>query len=324
MKTLACSCFFAVCYSAIALEPPAKPQIQDKRTWTMTNSFGVGYRNDRQRWRENSFHANLENFSTIQGNYQWEMAWERIILRFNADYGWMISGDLSFKGIGIPYRTTQQVFPSFSIGSGYTADIYPTIGARIRFWKYRNGSASFIPYLGYIYSHFNASPRKNQLQTPSGTTGFSSLSFTRAIQQDWFGPLVEGHILFSWLDQWKLDLFYRYTHLKFRETFSQMLSHFSVDGAGTVNTSSIRVSAKGDSFRTQLGGADFSYRSKHHWQFGAHFEGSATWCNTGDSIVRVNTDSFYPSTSQSNTATKENVSVHWTTYAGSLYAAYWF
>lgn len=291
----------------------------------MTNSFGVGYRRDRQRLHEPTYTAYLDNFNSTTMQYQMIFAWERLILRLSADYGWLVSGNLSYKGLKTPFQTTEQDFGTFSISSGYNVDVLPAIACRIVFWHIGcKGCLSFIPALGYTYSHFNAVPQGRKESTPPGLNGFTTLEFIRPIQQDWYGPTMEGRIGFSWDKAWHFDVFYQYTHLNFRQTFSQSVSNFFLNGGGTVNTSTIRFSSKGTSFRTQLGGADFSYRSPCNWQLGSHFEGSATWSNTGKSIVRTVRDIFVPASPETRSTSTEQLSLHWTRYLVNFYGSYWF
>lgn len=295
----------------------------EERTWTMTNSFGLGYRHDRQKLLQPSYVAYLDNFNTTTMQYQMLFAWERLILKLTADYGWLINGNLSFKGFLAPFQTPQQNFGTFSIASGYTVDVLPSIGCRIPFWHFAcyKGCLSFIPSLGYSYSHFNAFPMGRKQSTPTGSSGFTTLEYTRPIQQDWYGPAMEGRIAFFWDAEWRFDIFYQYTHLNFRQTFSQAVSNFY---PGAIDTASIRYSSKGHTLRTQLGGCDFSYRSPNHWQLGAHFEGSATWSNTSRTIVRMVRDFFLPAPSEARSTATEQLSAHWTRYLLNFYGSYWF
>ncbi len=307
-------------------KPPGWKPPSEERSWTMTNSFGAGYRRDRQRLIEPTYIAYLDNFNSAYMKYQMEFNWERLLLKLSADYGWLINGDLSFKGLLAPFQSPQQNFGTFQMASGYTVDVQPAIGARIKFWKFdcNRSSLSFIPALGYTYTHFNAAPRGRKTSTPAGLTGFTALEFTRPIQQDWYGPYAEGRIAFAWKERIRFDVFYQYTHLNFRQTFSQSVSNYYLAGPGAIDTSTIRVSSKGKTLRTQLGGADISYRSPCHWQIGTHFEGSATWSNTSNSIVRIVRDFFLPSSSHTQTAYNENLSAHWTRYLINIYGSYWF
>ncbi len=290
----------------------------EERGWKMFNSFAVGYRRDRQRLLEPTYTAYLDNFNTTTMTYQMLFSWERLILKLSASYGWLINGKLAFKGFLPPFQPPQQNFGTFSIASGYTVDVLPAIGCRIPFWQFacQRGCLSFIPALGLSYNHFNAFPM-GRAQAGSLTT----LSFTRPIQQDWWGPNMEGRIAFYWKDEWRFDIFYQYIHLNFRQTFSQAVTAFS---PGAVDTAAIRYSTKGNTLRTQLGGADLSYRSQNHWQLGTHFEGSATWSNTSKTIVRTLRDFFLPAPAQTVSTATEQLSVHWTHYLVNFYGSYWF
>ncbi len=295
----------------------------EERGWKMYNSFAVGYRNDRQRLHEPTFVATLDNFNTTTMQYQMVFAWERLILKLTADYGWLVHGNVSFKGNLAPFQAPEQNFGTFSTASGYTVDVLPAIGCRIPFWQFacQRGCLSFIPALGLSYSHFNVFPIGRKQSTPVGSGGLTTLEFTRPIQQDWWGPAMEGRIALNWEDEWRFDIFYQYTHLNFRQTFSQDVSNFY---PGAVNTSSIRYSTKGHTMRTQLGGADLSYRSPNHWQLGTHFEGSATWSNTSNTIVRILRNSFLPTTTETRSTSTERLSLHWTRYLVNFYGSYWF
>lgn len=295
----------------------------EEREWKMFNSFGIGYRRDRQRLLEPTYTAYLDNFNSATMQYQMVFSWDRLILKLTADYGWLINGDLSFKGFLPPFQSPQQNFGSFSIASGYTVDVLPSIGSRIPFWRFacQRGCLSFIPALGLNYNHFNVFPMGRKKSPSSGSSSFTTLEFTRPIQQDWWGPAMEGRIAFSWEEEWRFDIFYQYIHLNFRQTFSQAVSNYY---PGAIDTSSIRYSTKGNTLRTQLGGADLSYRSPNNWQLGTHFEGSATWSNTSNTIVRTVRNFFLPALTETRSASTEKLSVHWTRYLVNFYGSYWF
>lgn len=305
------------------IKPSDRTPPAEEKSWIMINSFGTGYRRDRQRLIEPTYEAYLDNFNTVTMNYEMEFAWERLRLKLYADYGWLINGTLSYKGLLIPFSAPSQVFPRFNIASGYSVNVKPSLACGIQFWKIACGQGvfSFTPELGYAYTHFNAFPRGRKLSTPAGSTGFTALEFTRPIQQDWYGPFAKGAVGFTWKEQWRFDIFYQYTHVNFRQTFTQIISNFYPT---VVNTTSMRISSKGTTMRTQMGGADLSYRFPRHWQVGTHFEGSATWSQTNHSIVRLIRDFFVPAASPTQSSSREKLNAHWTTYLANLYASYWF
>lgn len=326
MKRICLLALLALQLDVVALQMDAKPcgwePTCEGRTWTMNNAFGVGYRRDRQRWLQPTYTAYLDNANSMTLQYQMFFAWERLILKLTADYGWLINGHLSFKGHLPPFLSPQQNFGAFSIASGYSVNVLPAIGCRIPFWHFAcHGCLAFIPALGYSYSHFNAFPMGRKQSATGGAAGFTTLEFTRPIQQDWYGPAMEGRIACFWKNEWRFDIFYQYRHLNFRQTFSQAVSNFY---PGSIDTTSIRYSSKGNTLRTQLGGADLSYRSPNNWQLGTYFEGSATWSNTSRTIVRMVRDFFLPAFSETRPTSTEKLSVHWTRYFVNFYGTYWF
>ncbi len=310
---------------------------QDQRTWTMTYTYGIGYRRDRQKFRAATDRSvsYFHNFNTIQNAACFTFAWERILIRLGGDYGWLINGDLNTKAPGGVFQEPAQNFPTFKMGSGYTADAYTALGCRIKFWTFGRGSFSFIPALGAIYSHFNAYPRQQNrspvpaspLVQPAGTSGYTSLEYTRPIQQDWFGPYAEGRIAFSWKKEWRIDLYYQYIPVDFRQTMTQSAGNMFFNPPGslvTASTSQERLSSKSDTTRTQLGGADISYRSPNHWQLGTHFEGASTWSNTAHTISHIKTDALLPADATTHTSAKERLSVQWVRYSINFFSSYWF
>lgn len=299
----------------------------DACEWTMTSSAGLGYRSDRQTFEENLSLSHLNHLDSLQATVNLSFAWERLILRVVGDYNWILNGHLSFKGFPPLFQPPFERFASFSIHDGYITDVQPLLGCRIKFWTFPCGSLSFIPGLGFNYSHFNACPTNQKTSPLPSSAGFTTLQYTKPLQQDWFGPLVELRLALSWKDQFRLDWFYQYTHVDYRQTYQQVLSHYFLNGAGDLiaaDTSRISISSKGNNLRTQLGGFDFSYTSNHHWQLGTHFEGSSTWSNTAKSLVRITTDSFTPTFTETKTKLTERQIVRWTRYIVNFYASYWF
>ena len=312
--------------------PPSR-----QRTWTMTFSEGIGYRRDRQKFisaidRSVSY---FHNFNTIQTTARLTFAWERVLIQLGGDYGWLVNGDLNTKALNGIFHEPAENFPTYKMGSGYSADVQAALGCRIKFWTFNRGSFSFIPALGYVYSHFNAYPKKqgrspvpaSPLVLPAGTTGYTSQEYSCPIQQDWFGPYAEGRIAFSWKEEWRFDLYYQYIPIDFRQTMARSVSSFFSNPPGTLvtaNTSRENLSSKAHTTRTQQGGADISYRSQQHWQLGAHFEGASTWSNTAHTISHVKTDTFLPSQTSLSTSSREISSVQWARYSINLYSSYWF
>jgi hypothetical protein len=173
----------------------------------MTFSNGVGFRRDRQKFCTGTglsvsyFH----HFNTILITSNLIFSWDRLLIKLSGDYGWLVNGDLNFKVLSESFPKSAKKFPSFQMGSGYSADIDAAIGCRIKFWKWAKSSLIFIPALGYSYSHFNTYPEKQNRSSvspvpiglPPGTSGYSLLEYIRPIQQDWFGLYAEGKIAFS-------------------------------------------------------------------------------------------------------------------------------
>ena len=316
-KTLLLAISTTALFAAPKEEPMRSPNgvpRGDVREWTITSSTGLGYYNDRQHLSENIETISLKNLSSVQLSLSMEIAWERLFLKLWGDYSWLAGGHTKLPGRGTPFPTTSMEFPSAHLGSGYSADIAPAIGCRVKFWTFGKGNLSFIPLLAYKYAHFNVWPR-GQVQN-----SLTTLEYTRGIQQDWFGPLFEGRIGFAWDQKWHLDFFYQYQPLNFRQTLEQSVSNYY--SAGLKNTTLLRISSHGDSLRMQLGGTDLSYRSPNHWQIGTHFEGSSIWSNTAKSIVRTKTQSVgEPS---SSTAYREQLAVEWVRYLVNIYASHWF
>lgn len=296
------------------------------RDWTMTFSNEVGYRRDRQKFRSKANHsvAYLHQFNTVSETADLVFTWERLLIKLSADYGWLINGSLNFKALDHAFSEPSS-FSMFKMGSGYSADVKAAIGCRIKFWKFNYGSLSFIPALGYIYSHFNAYPKEQHRS--AGTSGYSTLEYSRPIQQDLFGPLVEGRIAFSWKEQWRFDCYYQYIPNNFRETAEQSIGNFTFNPPTTLTQANLvrsRIASKSDTTRTQLGGADISYRSPSHWQIGARVEGSSTWSNTGHSITHQKTTDLLPDTAQTKASHRDQLSIQWVRYLANVYASYWF
>ena len=296
------------------VSPPESP-----REWILSFSKAIGYCTERQHLKENLENVSLENLNSVQLRLNFAISWERVFLKLWGDYNWLCSGHADLIGNTTPFLTSHMQFPDFRMGAGYSAEIAPAFGCRVKFWTFGNGSFSFIPLLAYKYAHFNAWPR-GQVQSASSEP-FTQVSYTRSIQQDWFGPLFEGRIGFAWKDEWHLEVFYQYQPLNFRQTLQQSIHNFSTV-SGMTNETLARISSNGDSLRMQLGGADLSYRSPNHWQFGTHFEGSSTWSNTAKSIVR--TQKQTPDLETVSSVYKEQLSVEWVRYLVNLYAAFWF
>jgi hypothetical protein len=297
----------------------------EQREWTMTFSNGIGYRRDSQKLKDYTDQSvsYLKHFNSIEASASLLFAWDRVLIKLAADYGWLVSGDLNFKAQSGLYSIPVK-FPTFSMGSGYSADVMGSIGCRIKFWKWNRGSLSFIPALGYVYSHFNAFPAKQGRATPPAAAGLTTMEYIRPIQQDWFGPLVEGRIAFSWKEAWRIDFFYQYIPIDFRQTLEQSVSHFFSNPLATANTSREHLGSKSDTTRTQLGGADISYRSPKHWKIGAHFEGSETWTHTAHTISHIKTDAFLPAYSTTQSRDRKKLTVQWLRYSVDFYSSYWF
>jgi hypothetical protein len=211
------------------------------------------------------------------------------------------------------------------MGSGYSADAEAALACRIKFWTFAKGSLSFIPAFGYFYSHLNAFPK--YIETSFADNGdLTTLSYTRPIQQDWFGPTAEGRIAFSWKDAWRLDGYYQYRPVDFRITMQQSIHQYFFNPPGTLGTANDvieNISSYGHTTRTHLGGLDFSYRSSHRWQLGAHFDGSETWSKTAHNLTHDQTDTYLP-VSTSHTKSREKLNIHWTRYNSCLFASYWY
>lgn len=292
------------------------------REWKMTFSNSLGYRRDRQKLLETADHSvsYFHHFDTVFYSASLVCAWERLFLNLAGSYGWLANGDLNFKD-------PSNNFSTFKMGSGYSAEIASGLGCRIKFWTFHNGSLSFIPALGYIYSHFNDFPQGlNRSSAPAGTSGFTTMEYTRPIQQDWYGPYAEGRIAFSWKDRWRLDFYYIFRPIEFRQTIKQSISDFFFSPADTLTTAQNTlqgISSKSHTTRTHLGGSNLSYRSPDHWQLGVHFDGSSTWTHTARSIVHTKTESYLPvSTSQTNS--REKLSIQWVRYSTNLFVSYWY
>lgn len=280
-------------------------------SWVLTFSNHVGYRRDRQEFVNKSKNSrfNFTDGNTLFYDASLAFSWERLFIRFGGDYGWLVDGKLSY-GKNEP--------ASFAhMGGGYSADANVAIGCRVKFWDFCNGSFSFVPALGYGYSHFKLFPEGNCGKT----------LFTRPVQQDWFGPTLEGRISFAWQGSWRVDLIYQYNPVDFRQKFSEDTSRTTYDSAGNFQQAqSFRqtISTHSDSTRTQLGGIDISYVSCRHWQIGSRFLGSSTWSHTGRSIIHGKNESFSPTYQKHTVQRFSSSSIEWVRYAVSLYSSYWF
>jgi hypothetical protein len=310
---------------------------REQRTWTMTFSNALGYRRDRQKLNTSADQSvsYFHNFNTLYNKASLVFAWDRVLLKLSGDYGWLINGDLNFKALGGAFLEPAENFPTIKMGSGYCADVDAAIGCRIKFWKFCKGSLSFIPALGYIYSHFNAYPQQEErspvpaipINLPLGTTGYSSITHTRPNQQDWFGPYAEGRIAFSWKEQWRLDFYYQYIPIDFRQTVDLSIGNFFYNPAGTLSQADrvrMHLGSKSDTTRTQLGGVDLSYGSCANWRLGAHFDASSTWTHTAHSIVHDKTTTFLPSSSTTQSSSRERLDIQWVRYSTNLYCSYWY
>ena len=177
-----------------------------------------------------------------------------------------------------------------------------------------------------MYSHFNALPKEQKSYRIPDGTGYTALEYRHPIQQDWFGPYAEGRVAFSWKEAWRLDFYYQYIPIYFRETQQQSINYFYMSGGVLSQTGTIleNISSKANTTRTQLGGVDISYRSKNHWRLGAHFDGFSTWTDTGHQIIRANKEEFYPADTVSNSKTKQKFAVNWVQYSTNFYCSYWY
>jgi hypothetical protein len=298
--------------------------------WTMTFSNGIGYRRDRQKFctKTNQSVSYFHHFNTILATGNLLFSWDRLLIKLSGDYGWLVNGDLNFKVVSESQLAKK--FPSFQMGSGYSADIDAAIGYCIKLCKLAKSSLVFIPALGYSYSHFNTYPEKqnrSSVSSPPGTSGYSLLEYTRPIQQDWFGPYAEGKIAFSWKDEWRLDFYYRYIPIDFRQTLEHSISNFFFDPSSTLSQTDTvrgRLASKSNTTRTQRGGVDLSYRSPNRWQLGAQFEGSSTWTKTGHSILHIKRTSFLPTSSSIQGSLRERFRVQWVQYSTSFYYSFRF
>ena len=227
------------------------------RDWKTTFSVGPGYRRDRQKFicpaDQSAYY--YRDFNTVLASSSLVFSWERLLLKFAADYGWLVNGELDSKFS--PKR-------SFARGkiSGPENGQRLFIGHRWRsrlpdqildLWK---RLFLLYPRARLYHSHFNAFPRGTSSATVSSdtTTNWIVFTMTRPIQQDWFGPYAEGRIAFAWKDAWRCDFYYQYIPIHFRQTFTSSIDDFNALLFSTATLS--RESDKGKSTRTQLGGAD--------------------------------------------------------------------
>jgi hypothetical protein len=331
MKIAAPIVSFLLAAPLSANHPQGKPASFMLRDWKMTFSEGMGYRRDRQKLISAYDHSTYRyrdiDTITAVGCLTW--SWERLLLRFSGSYGWLVKGNLDMQGLSSPFLAPAQHFQTLKMGSGYSLDIDGALGCRIKFWQFNNGSFSFIPALGYLYSHFNAYPRsQSRSQEISGdTSGWVSFEMIRPVQQDWFGSYAEGRIAFSWREIWRLDFYYQYIPIDFRQTLQESIGNYFFNSSGTLTTASLsteRASAHSHTTRSQVGGAELSYRSPNHWQLGTQFKGACTWSNTNHNIVHVKTDALLPSSGYTTSHAKRNLSVHWVRYDASFFCSYWF
>jgi hypothetical protein len=299
----------------------------DERTWTMTVSSGLSYRFDTQKFDSTLFTTYLHSFNSLQLYTNVLFAWKRVRMWLSSSYGWMLTGSLSQKDSIAPFQPTKSPFSSFSLSNGYTADLQPMFGCRINYWTICSHEFFFTPAIGLNYSHLKTYPQGQKRAPLQATNGYSMVSYTRPIQEDSWGPVVEGRLTYSWHKEWNLDLFYQYTHVYFSQTFEESVSNYYQDGGGTLigmDSTKVRVASHGDTLRTQLGGFDCSYRSPYNWQLGTHFEASSTWSKTAKSVIHNLQDAFGLGHTHTSTSTKEPLSVNWTRYLLNFYGSYWF
>lgn len=332
MRLLTASLFLCSLLSAetTKISSDAKPKgwvpPSQRAQWTITSSLAAGYGSDRQRQDFRSgmkFHFYNLNSATMTGRVVFDF--DHIILRFKGDYGWLINGDCRATMINFH----PQKFPTFPIRSGYSADAEAMLASRVKFWDYGRGTLSFIPALGYLYSHFDLFPRsQKRAPLPIPIPGFTLMSFTKPFQQDWFGPVFEGRLALECKYGWRFDLFYRYIHLAFRQIFSYAQSDYFFNSNGTLMATDHmkgHVAASRDSLRTQLGGAELSYRSSDKWQLGLHFEGSSTWTGVAKVSTRTTGDYLLSQAFPSVTETTEDqLDISWISYRINFFGSYWF
>ena len=299
---------------------PCNWQPKQKRDcWHFTSSLGLGYRFDRQKFDyKNSRTLNLDNLNSVQTNLSLLFDYDHVLLRFAADYAWLVAGSCYSKSL-----TPLERYSSSPVVGGYTADAQALLSCRVRFLKNSNNCVTFIPGLGLNYSHMNIVVGGQQFSfTP---TTFSAITFTRPLQQDYFGPVVEGKMEFN-VGRWCLDLFWQYMHVGFRQVYSFVQENFSYSMGTLVNgfRSSIHQFDKNNNLRTQLGGADLSYRSPNQWQIGTHFEGSSSWFKSARSRSTTKMRDLSVPTAPSSTLSDQQLAQFWVSYRAHLYASYWF
>ena len=95
--------------------PPHK-----QRDWTFTFTNGVGYRRDRQKFTtpNNPTVSYLDHFNTVYTTLNLLFTWDRVLIKFSGDYGWLANGNLHLKDFdsALPEPAT---FSPFKMTSGY-------------------------------------------------------------------------------------------------------------------------------------------------------------------------------------------------------------
>jgi hypothetical protein len=317
-------------------------EVVEPQKWNLHKWLGLGYRYDQQQFTQHLRGGALNTKTSIvprntavflSGS---TLRWHDILLSSRASFGWLCNGTLDYwqKNTG---ATEPFNLRGFDLGAGYTADVQAQLGWRWRAYHKPHFGFYLIPSIGYKYSHIMNYPEGQKRFTiptppavlPPGTSGFILGNYPNPNQQDWFGPYVEGKIMFRHGHQWEWLLFYQYhwPSLRSKTIFQQQEYQFTGGGATLSSVQLTRYSSvfHGHSLQTQLAGTDFRFQHGAGWNLGFHFEGSGTWSHPNRLYLKTTREQYVEApTGLTVTNSSDPTHVLWIQYLTYLYAGYLF
>jgi hypothetical protein len=299
-----------------------------KKDWECDSYVSFGYRRDRQKFDSTLMNMDFQDRNSLQLLVGSEIEWRHLIWSMRGSYGWLINGNTNYVFAPSSALLDQYHFGLYDLGAGYNADVRSLLGYRIELYDRPSLGISFIPLVGYQYSHMMNYPKGNRqigLHPLEGVDliGYALSLFSSPNQQDWFGPFLEGRVGFRFWQSCEWDLFYQYHWMDVRSKSSCLsVISTSIEGfvAASASIKSNVIFSAGGAHK-QLGGTDFKYRFANGWHLGFHFEGSVSWKNNAQ----------YKENRMTNTISSfgesfvveslpELATIHWVSYEANIAA----
>lgn len=321
--------------------PPEKSQgFFSKLYWNSHTWGAMGFRNDRQKFDEYSSGHKLNSRTTFKNRTSATLKagvhdqFKHVILGIHGGYGWLLNGHSNEKNYSNGLRESSSFH--FDIGAGYFAYVQGSLGYEFKIYRKPSFGFSFVPGVGYRYSHFMNWSRGDKQSfisnppvfLPPGTTGLTIGHYPRPNEQDWFGPFIDGRIRFYFWKTGQWDLYFQYHRDDFRSKNVLELETFAYNPSSVlILAQRTRMSsvAMGHKACTLLGGTDVRVHLASGWTFGLYFEGWSTWSKSGRLEQRTTVQTIFPAPLQSSfTDSNNREAVYWTAYDVSLFMGYKF